>query len=427
MNFDEAIAAHEDWKFEIKKYLRRDIAFLDPEFIEKDDQCLFGRWLNGEGAIYNRWKQYKDLKIENAEFHKCAAEIVRLINEGNIEKAKEQISFNSKYMKHSMSLIKKTKELQDFVTHLKAFQSVFESLNSASIHDVLHIFSLSNIENTIQIIQSQKDDEIFLSKLIYYCYIFRLEESIMNLINHPNFPNEILIKIIFFNFGSWIIAGNDVDEYFANAIIFISPMKIMDILINTDITTLDLTLTLYFLSNLDLNAMDAYFSKVQNIEDTICMFVDIFNKIGTRGMRTFFSRNPHLYGHIINIMNSYKDNFSINEFLTKNERNIELINKLMELTNGIKNQFNYENEKQLPPSKRNQNRMLMVIEQIKDFDNLIEVVNVLHSQGIFIDDSERDIIYNIISDPYLKEHILNHLSKKIINIKNENVLEEVFV
>ncbi|MDZ4253427.1 MAG: CZB domain-containing protein [Sulfuritalea sp.] len=84
MNFDDAMAAHVIWKLR----LTRMIEDADGEDLESfaagdDSLCAFGRWLHGEGAQYQATPAYEDVLQKHARFHNCAAEVVRMTEQGD--------------------------------------------------------------------------------------------------------------------------------------------------------------------------------------------------------------------------------------------------------------------------------------------------------------------------------------------------------
>ena len=294
--------------------------------------------------------------------------------------------------------------------YIQKLFNILTSENEYRINNILYLFEDSDIENLIEMVIENKSNELFVSNLSYYCYIFRSQKIIQDLTNHDQFPNDIFLSIIYYNYGRWILADLDADEYFEKMMVNITPIKSMNILLQTDIVKMDLNLTLYLLGNLDSKMIDSYFAKIKNLNEILDIFIDIFQNLGEEGLRHFFTKNPYLYGYLIVLMQSYKDRKSIREFLSKNEKNINLIDKLVHLSNNIKHHFNYEKEKHLPPNERNPSRLLYIIHEIEEYSNIYEVINILSGQGIFIDESEKEIIYKLLSDPYLKQTIISHLT-----------------
>ena len=78
-----AIEAHTKWKIRLQRHLDgTSQEVLDPAVICKDDQCVLGKWIYGDGRGFSSLAHYEELRTTHAEFHKCAAEIVRKTDAG---------------------------------------------------------------------------------------------------------------------------------------------------------------------------------------------------------------------------------------------------------------------------------------------------------------------------------------------------------
>ena len=80
MNFDEAIQAHLRWRNKLTRYLATPDGSQVPAVLGRDDECIVGRWINGEGAKHAGLTEYVRLKQVHADFHRCAADIVGRAN-----------------------------------------------------------------------------------------------------------------------------------------------------------------------------------------------------------------------------------------------------------------------------------------------------------------------------------------------------------
>lgn len=80
MNFDDAISAHIKWKARLSRFIDGTGAErLDSATVCKDNLCDLGKWIYGEGAKYNAVPHYTDLVAKHANFHRCAADVVRKV------------------------------------------------------------------------------------------------------------------------------------------------------------------------------------------------------------------------------------------------------------------------------------------------------------------------------------------------------------
>jgi hypothetical protein len=82
VNFTEAIAAHSDWKRKLTTYLRKPDSSIDPTVLEKNDQCLLGKWLEDEADRLSAFPDFAELVREHSAFHRAAADVVRKADRG---------------------------------------------------------------------------------------------------------------------------------------------------------------------------------------------------------------------------------------------------------------------------------------------------------------------------------------------------------
>ena len=101
MNFEEAVQAHVDWKTKLRSHLTKKDTTLKPIQIASDKICALGQWIYGEGKKYNNLPEYKSLVETHAQFHIHTAQIVELINSGEVKKAEDMLQAGSDFMKLS--------------------------------------------------------------------------------------------------------------------------------------------------------------------------------------------------------------------------------------------------------------------------------------------------------------------------------------
>ena len=82
MNFDRAVVAHTDWKAKLRAYLATPDGSLSAPDIARDNNCVLGTWLSGEGAKYSHLPEFESVRSQHARFHQAAAEIVRKVDSG---------------------------------------------------------------------------------------------------------------------------------------------------------------------------------------------------------------------------------------------------------------------------------------------------------------------------------------------------------
>lgn len=98
-DFDSAIKAHIDWKMKLTKYLENPNGSLEHSKVCLDNACPLGKWIYGDGALYrnNHIITFDALKKSHAEFHQCAGDIIRYIDNRNDTMANQLLSPAGKY------------------------------------------------------------------------------------------------------------------------------------------------------------------------------------------------------------------------------------------------------------------------------------------------------------------------------------------
>jgi len=93
MNFDDAIAAHTQWKMKLSSFLSHPDNSLNAGTVGQDNQCPLGKWISGDGAKFSKLPEYVKLRTEHTRFHKAAGDVVRKASSG--QKVSEEIALGS--------------------------------------------------------------------------------------------------------------------------------------------------------------------------------------------------------------------------------------------------------------------------------------------------------------------------------------------
>lgn len=97
-----AIEAHIRWKIRLEAYINgTGSEALDADVVCKDDQCALGKWIYGTGGQrFGHLGQFRDLKSVHAEFHRCAAAVIRQADGGEQTAALKMLN-EGDYAKYS--------------------------------------------------------------------------------------------------------------------------------------------------------------------------------------------------------------------------------------------------------------------------------------------------------------------------------------
>ncbi|MCE5180833.1 MAG: CZB domain-containing protein [Betaproteobacteria bacterium] len=81
MHFDDAIAAHINWKLRLSRYIDGTLnEKLDSATVCKDNLCALGKWIYGDGEKYKSAPHFESLVARHAKFHLCAADVVKKVD-----------------------------------------------------------------------------------------------------------------------------------------------------------------------------------------------------------------------------------------------------------------------------------------------------------------------------------------------------------
>ena len=114
MDFDGVIRAHLQWKNKLRDYLDGCGDKLDPKVVCRDDKCALGQWIYGKGADHVARPSFAPLKARHADFHRCAAQVVDLVDEG--DKAGANRVLQDEFASLSEQTIREIRRLRQEVT-----------------------------------------------------------------------------------------------------------------------------------------------------------------------------------------------------------------------------------------------------------------------------------------------------------------------
>jgi Chemoreceptor zinc-binding domain len=84
MDWMQIINAHVMWKQRLLACIEgRSEERLDPDIVSRDDQCVLGKWIYGEGRRYDALPEYESVREQHARFHTKASEVVRMVRSGD--------------------------------------------------------------------------------------------------------------------------------------------------------------------------------------------------------------------------------------------------------------------------------------------------------------------------------------------------------
>ena len=106
LDFVSAIHAHQHWKTRLQSYVRNESTEkLDYRLICRDDQCVLGKWINGEASDkFGNLPSFGELKVTHGMFHLAAGRIVQLHDENKSVEAMQHLR-QGDYPRHSIKVM----------------------------------------------------------------------------------------------------------------------------------------------------------------------------------------------------------------------------------------------------------------------------------------------------------------------------------
>jgi len=88
VDFDAIIDAHQAWKQKLRNAIQGGSERnLNPDEVCKDNACALGKWIYGPGRAFEHQEAYENLRHSHADFHVCAADILRKAQSGDKDEA----------------------------------------------------------------------------------------------------------------------------------------------------------------------------------------------------------------------------------------------------------------------------------------------------------------------------------------------------
>ena len=101
--FVTAIEAHTKWKSKLRMCIADREKCPDPVAAEKDNACSLGQWLYGDGQRFSDDDDFRQLRQDHAGFHRCAARIIRSVQQNQVAEAENLLS--GEYAKISTQVV----------------------------------------------------------------------------------------------------------------------------------------------------------------------------------------------------------------------------------------------------------------------------------------------------------------------------------
>ena len=97
MNLDEAVQQHAGWKLKFRIAISKNEQ-MDAATISKDNCCMVGQWLYGEGKTrFGRKAEFQRALDKHKAFHTEAGKVASLVNAGKYIEAESALGLGPTY------------------------------------------------------------------------------------------------------------------------------------------------------------------------------------------------------------------------------------------------------------------------------------------------------------------------------------------
>ncbi len=84
--------AHRAWRNRLVEAIQTGSFEWDTASVSCDDRCDLGQWIYSRGVkFYAELPEFQRLREDHAAFHRAAAEVLRLVQQGNTDEAKKML------------------------------------------------------------------------------------------------------------------------------------------------------------------------------------------------------------------------------------------------------------------------------------------------------------------------------------------------
>jgi hypothetical protein len=102
---DDALAAHSLWRKRLQDAIATGTSEFKPDTVKTDNNCQFGKWLNGLSGEDRKSADYSSIKALHADFHRIAGEVLELALSAKKAEAAKKIEPNSDYQNATGKLV----------------------------------------------------------------------------------------------------------------------------------------------------------------------------------------------------------------------------------------------------------------------------------------------------------------------------------
>ncbi len=238
--------------------------------------------------------------------------------------------------------------------------------------------------------------------LVPYFWMFRSEPDLKRVLNHSNFQVEYVLQFLYFGYGKYISSGNtEIAPFFTQMRSILSSEQSFRLLTKVNDLVYDPTMKIQLLANLDAKSWEDLFAYYEEEEGGAISVLSLFERVGNEEIRELLFHNPILSNYlrmILALESLESDRYS--SFFKIVPPILESLVIWERFSRDMLNAFPLEEEKNLPPAKRNQNRLSIILHELLKIprNETVFVSNYLLANQVFLDNWERNLILSALEN-----------------------------
>ena len=184
--FNEAIETHTQWKMTLTRHIEEGVN-QDINKVGNCHICDLGRWIDSDGAQYNRLPSFDSMCMAHEGFHRAAAEVIMHCNENDKVKARSLMTPDGAFSQSSSKLIKALMECSKDLAHsvggvIRNRRKVKDILGTKEIKNIFSIEGHASVFDAIKLMVDHNIGSIAINKNGNFLGIFTERGYLQNLI-----------------------------------------------------------------------------------------------------------------------------------------------------------------------------------------------------------------------------------------------------
>ncbi|MDF3819384.1 hypothetical protein P3G55_05715 [Leptospira sp. 96542] len=280
-----------------------------------------------------------------------------------------------------------------------------EFWKNASPSELLNFFQLVEESKDLEaLVLHMNTEQAFCDLVFEYLWLFRTEEPTKKFLNDEKISSDLLIKFIYFGYGKQFLSGDfDSNAYFLRIRDLFNSAQSLRILSLEEEMDRDPTLKIHLLSNLDPQTWEAYFDILEKNNMTMQTLLGIFTNLRENEIRKILLNSPTLYYYLRMMMFSNAETSDLDK-KNDNKKRLESILDSIHIwetfCNDIKNRFDFVSEGKLTPSKRNPERLSLVLRELIKVPtkDRMDILVYIRGNGAVVDNWEESTIVSALGN-----------------------------